>query len=148
MDTVLPPGSTSYVWSSGVLSSLNVARNDLGIVGLTQYSVGQRDLDVYIPLRVSKEGKTIRTGRYNLVLLPGVELAEIFISLASTRSDGQPEKFIKDGEKLGYGYYPAERAIEIPISGLTRAGLYYLEIGATLRSGGVSTVELWFYHSP
>lgn len=54
--------------------------------------------------------------------------------------------FLRDGEALEYGYYPAERDITIPITGLEIPGVYYLEIGATLKGGGVTTVELWFYH--
>src|SRR5262249_51163059 len=99
-----------------------------------------------IPLRISQEAKAIRSGGYKLLLLPGVELTEIFISLASTGASGRPKTFIRDGEALGYGYYPAERGLEIPISGLKEPGIYYMEIGAKLRSGGTSTVELWFYH--
>jgi hypothetical protein len=146
MDTYQPARKKSYTWSSNVLSSLNILPSDIGIVGLAQYSVGHTLRDVYIPLRIRQKGSDIHTGNYKLVLLPGVELTEVFISLAPTGPDGQPKEFIKDGEKLEYGYYPADRGIEIPISGLTTEGTYYMEIGATLRSGGTSTIELWFYH--
>jgi hypothetical protein len=149
MDTAQPSGRTSYHWPTDILASLKILKNDLGVVALTRYSVGQRDRDVYLPLRIKQAGQVgqaTRTGSYKLVLLPGVELEEIFVSLASIGADGHPKKFFKDGEKLGYGYYPAERGVEIPIIGLKEAGTYYLEIGARLRSGGTSTIELWLYY--
>lgn len=146
MDTSQPPGNKSYSWAVNVLASLNIRKPDIGVVGLTRYRVGQTEREVYLPLRISQAGRPIRTGRYTLILLPGVELAEVFVSLAPTGADGQPGKFIRDGEKLGYGYYPAERGVAIPLSGLPQAGIYYLEIGAALSSGGTTTVQLWFYH--
>ncbi len=149
MDTAQASGRASYHWPTDILASLNIIKNDLGVVALTRYSVGQRERDVYLPLRIHQAGQVgqaARTGSYKLILLPGVELEEVFVSLASIGADGRPKKFFKDGEKLGYGYYPAERGIEIPITGLKETGTYYLEIGARLRSGGASTIELWLYY--
>jgi hypothetical protein len=79
--------------------------------------------------------------------LPGRELTEVFLSLAKIRADGRREAFLRHDEPLGYGYYPADRGITIPVANLTDSGFYYLQIGANLRGGGVSTVEVLFYHS-
>lgn len=147
MDTVQPAGSTSYTWPSHVLASLNIGANDIGVLGSTKRAVGQTERDIYLPVRISQAGRAIRKGSYQLIILPGVELQEMFITLATTQADGQPAKFIKDGEKLGYGFYPAERRIEIPVTGLTNPGTYYLHIGATIKSGGSATIEFWFEHS-
>lgn len=146
MDSYQPLESRSYSWPIDVLSSIKVLKKDIGVVGVTEYSQGQKKQVVYLPLRISQTSKALRTNNYKLVLLPGVELTEVFISIARMGTDWHQEKFIKEGEKLGYGYYPAERGIEIPISGLKETGIYYLEIGATLRSGGTSTIELLFYY--
>ena len=145
MDSFRPAANTSYSWSTDMLASLNILKKDIGVIGTTRHSVGEVQRDVYLPLRITQQSNATRSGTYNLVLLPGVELSEIDISIAPVGPDGRPQKFIRDSEKLGYGYYPAERIIEIPISGLTSPGIYFMEIGATLRSGGVSTLELWFY---
>jgi hypothetical protein len=146
MDVVEPSANTSFSWSSDILASLNILKSDIGIVGFTQYVVGQKKRNVYVPLRIKQEGKNIDTSGYKLVLLPGVELAEVYISLAQIDPDGNPKSFIKKGDSLGYGYYPADRGIEIPISGLKEMGTYYMEIATTLRSGGSSTIEFWFYN--
>jgi hypothetical protein len=97
MDTAQPSGRGSYRWPTDILASLNIVKDDLGIVALTRYSVGQRERDVYLPLRIKQAGQAgqagqaTRTGSYNLVLLPGVELDEVFISLASIGADGRPK---------------------------------------------------------
>lgn len=147
MDTYQPAGKMFYSWPTNFLASQNIVKSEIGIVGTSMYSTGRVQRNVYIPLRVSQEKENTQTGSYNLVLLPGVELSEVFISIAPLAADGSTGKFIIDGKKLGYGYYPAERGIEIPVAGLKESGIYYLEIGAELKNGGTSTQEIWFYHT-
>jgi hypothetical protein len=146
MDTYQPPLKRSFTWPLAILSSLNILRSDLGVVGTVQVMVGQTLRDVYIPLRILQHGESKHIPSYVLGLLPGVELTEVYISLSKVGSDGQPAKLIRDGEKLGYGYYPSERSIDIPVTGLTETGIYYMEIGATLKNGGTTTVSCWFYN--
>jgi hypothetical protein len=126
---------------------LNIGEKDIGVLAFTRYAVGQIERDVYVPVRITQASKATRTGSYRLILLPGVQLQEVFVTLAPVSPTGQPSNFIKNGEKLGYGFYPAERPIDIPITGLKTPGTYYLQIGATLKAGGSSTLELWFYHT-
>jgi hypothetical protein len=74
-----------------------------------------------------------------------VELQEVFLTLDAVKGD--QSTVVKNGEPLAYGYYPAERPIEATVSPPAAAGIYRLEIGATHKSGGVSSIELWFYHA-
>jgi hypothetical protein len=145
MDVVEPPEKTAFKWAPNVLASVNIPSGELGVVALTKYTWGKLERGVYLPVRVRQSGNAVRSGAYKLVVVPGVELTEVFVTLAATGADGQPATFLKDGEQLGYGYYPAERALEIPIAGLKGSGVYYMQIGATMRGGGTSTIELWFY---
>ena len=49
---------------------------------------------------------------------------------------------------LGYGFYPAERAVSIPLPALPEAGLYRIHLGATLRGGGQpANRSIVFYHA-
>jgi hypothetical protein len=146
MDTSQPPGTMFFNWTPNILASLNIVKGDIGVLASTRYVVGKELQDVYLPLRIKQEGNYIHSTSYNLTLLPGVELTEVYISLTLIDTNGKRIQTIKNGEELNYGYYPAERAIEIPLSGLKAKGTYYIEIGANLRGGGSSTVELWFYN--
>jgi hypothetical protein len=146
MDAVRPAGETSFAWPSNVLASLSISKEDLGVLASTQYTVGDQLRDVYLPVRISQVNSNSHSPGYKLILLPGVELTKVYVSLALIGPDGRSKQFVKDGEKLEYGYYPAERGIEIPITGLKGKGTYYMEIGAGLRDGGTSTIELWFYN--
>jgi hypothetical protein len=89
----------------------------------------------------------VRAGRYELLLVSGRELDEVFVHLARVRDDGTLMPAIRSGQALGYGYYPAGRGIPIPLSGLTTPGTYSVELGAELRGGGNVTEWLYFYHA-
>jgi hypothetical protein len=146
MDTARPPGSTEYSWPLDVLRAQGIPRQDIGVVGWTRCPVGGTERRVYLPLRIGQQSSPLRSDSYQLVLLPGRELTEVFVSLAPIGVDGEPASFLADGKALEYGYYPADRPIAIPIRTLQEPGVYYLEVGATLEDGGSATVELWFYH--
>jgi hypothetical protein len=145
MDAVRPPGSKSYQWPLDLLAAVAIPKEEVGVVGMTRTTVGQAERDLYLPLRISQGGKSAPPGGYHLVALPGVELKEVFITLAAVKENR--ETILKNGEPLGFGYYPAERPIDVPVAAPREPGIYRLEIGATHKSGGASTADLWFYHA-
>jgi hypothetical protein len=144
MDTVRPSGSASFKWPVDLLAGIGIPKRDVGIVGITRVPVARAQRDVYLPLHISQGGKTAGSSAYRLILVPGVELGEVYISLIFVTGNG--DKILKDAEAVGYGYYPAERSLEILISDLPASGFYHLEVGASVRSGGSATAEFWFYH--
>jgi len=147
MDTVRPAGTRSYTWSTSLLSTFNLRKPELGIVGWTRQMVGNAERDVYVPLRISQKATGSTSRPYQLILLPGVELSEVFISLAPVGRDGRPAAFIKTDEPLGYGFYPADRGVAITLPSLRTSGIYYLGIKAMRRAGGpASAPPIWFYH--
>ena len=146
MDASSSGSNSFFAWPAGVLTSLNIKRNDIGVTGKIKLPIGKTERFVYLPLRIRKQGESKKTGSYKLILLPGVQLTEIYISLAPVGQDGNPEKFIRADEALGYGYYPAERAVEIPFAALKNKGIYYVKLGAKIKSGGTKAIEFWFYN--
>lgn len=148
MDTILPVGSTIFRWPPKILAALNIPKNLVGVVGWSEYSFNGNKQRVYLPLQINQTSKPNKAGPYRLILLPGQELKEVYISLAKVDKHGRSEIFQIEGQALGYGYYPAGRGITIPITNLDKPGIYYLELGATLKKGGSSTVDLLFFHKP
>jgi hypothetical protein len=147
MDTVRPPGSKSYTWPTNLLSTFNLRRNELGWIAWTNYAVGSTTREVYLPLRV-RQTESPRSSGYQLVLLPGVELSEVYISLAPVGRDGRAGAFIKKDEPLKYGFYPADRLIAVALPVLGTPGIYWVEIKAVRRTGGAASAPpIWFYHS-
>jgi hypothetical protein len=140
------PASTnkSFSWPPDLLSAIGIPRQDLGIFALMQAHTPTAVHDVYLPLRLRQRGDRVGPTGYTLVIVPGVELKEVFLTLGAVGA--ATRELLKNGEPLGYGYYPAERPLEIPVAGISKPGIYRLEIGATQRNGGVTTTELWFYH--
>jgi hypothetical protein len=146
MDAYKPGTATFFAWPSGVVSSLNIKRSDVGVIGRMKIPVGNTERFVYLPLRIRSQAEAKRTGTYKLILIPGVQLTEIYVTLAAIGQNGDPQQFLKTEEALGYGYYPAERAVDIPIATPKQKGIYYLKLGAKIKSGGTKTVEFWFYN--
>ncbi len=145
MDTIRPAGSTSYTWAPNLLATFDLGRNELGVVAWTSYPVGNTNRNVYVPLRIRQQAAA-QSSSYQLTLVAGAELSEVYLSMAPVSSGGRPGPFIQRDQALGYGYYPAERSINIIIPKPEARGIYYLEIGATLRAGGSASTKVWFYH--
>jgi len=88
MDAVVPAGRNSYLWPGDVLNALQLSKRDIGVVAFTEYRVGAVNRTLYVPLRIRQKGRE-RSGSYQLVLVPGSELKEVFFSLAQVGADGQ-----------------------------------------------------------
>lgn len=149
MDTTRTSEIASFGWPPEVLEALNITPADLGVVGWVTYQMNGVEREIYLPLRLGQQQAPGASDRYEVILWPGQELTEVYVSLATVDSQGSPVEFLWDGKALAYGYYPPERGIAFDIlkTELQRPGVYYLEIGATLRSGGVFTLEQRFYHA-
>ena len=146
MDTVVESGTSSFRWPTGLLSALAITRTDIGAVGWTQYMIGGDKKIIYLPLRIRQGGANTHSETYRVILYPGCELTEVFISLAPLTKGGRIGTFIFDGKALGYSHYPALQQIEFEISDLRKPGIHVLEIGATMRSGGSIETKVWFYY--
>ena len=143
MDAVRPAGNADFIWPANVLGELQLARKDLGVLASTLTTVGGVPRNVLLPLRISGGAATPRRAEYELVLVPGTEFGEVYLSLEQV---GTSPSVLRHEEALGYGYYPANRPLRIPVEGLSAKGFYRLTVAATLKSGGTATSELWLYH--
>ncbi len=147
MDTYCPPLQNYFSWPVNILASLHILKPDIGVIAFTKYSIGGKEKDIYLPLQINQQQKGDDKRNDKITVLPGVELSEIYISIRSLTKDGKTGNYIKKGQKLGYGYYPADRTIDIPIPGLSANGIYCMDIGAVLRTGRTSTIEVFFYNA-
>lgn len=145
MDSLRPAGSASYSWPPPLLRELKLKKGELGVLAWTSEHGRNGERRVYLPLRISQQTAPTRSSGYKVVVRPGVALDGLFLSLAAER-DGQAGAYVLKDQPLERGYYPAGEVITISIPALAAPGIYYLEIGATLRAGGSSVAGLWFYH--
>jgi hypothetical protein len=140
-DTVRSPGSSSYRWPTKVLGALGLVRSDLGVIGWTSAELDGNSKAVYLPLAIGVVGQ--QPTQYSVIVRSDFELSEVYITLSGlNRKEGQPA--LIDGQALGQGYYPAQRAIRFQIDRPPDPGLYSLEIGVSLSTGGVATTGLIF----
>jgi hypothetical protein len=146
MDAVRVGDSGQYAWPfADVVARLNLKREELGLVGWVEQTIGDRPCQVYVPLRLGSSSEPA-SGHYVASIVPGVELSELFVTLAAIGADGRERSYVKRDEALSYGFYPAERPIAVKLSTLPDAGLYRLTLGGQLRRGGSSSTSFVFYH--
>lgn len=146
MDRRQTSDSRLYRWPTDVLAALALKPKDIGIVAWTRQKVGDTLREVYLPIRIGPRPLG-RESIYELVLVPGNELREVFVALSSVRADGRRTP-LSNPTPLKYGFYPAGRSIRIPVGPVLRPGNYLVEIGATLRGGGAVSHEFWFVQPP
>ena len=118
-----------------------------GMVGWILHEIGKETHEVYSPSSIwRREGKPVYTS-YKIVVIPNRELQEVFYGFSQVNEkDGRLSQFVP--KKLQGTYYPAGRPIDLfkQKSDLGETGFYFLEVGATFRGGGSTTLEIWFYH--
>ena len=147
MESVRPASSSSYTWPTDVLRGLEITNADIGVVGMTAMTIGGTKRDVLVPLRISQHKPAPRSARYRVTVFPDVELKDVFVTVALAGSDGKPKTYVQRDENIAFGFYPAERGIEIPLKAVTTAGPYIVRIAATLPRGGAATQTFMFYHA-
>jgi hypothetical protein len=143
MDVRRPGTTKTYEWPTAILAPLNILQPDIGVLGWTARKVSGVWRNVYVPLRVSKSKQPAPVSGYSLVLYPGTNLREVYLTLGPADADGQPlpNRLIKDREPQKLGYYPAEGPIRIDLPQLDPPGLYYLEVSATLPKGNPVNID-------
>jgi hypothetical protein len=120
-----------------------MTRPELGIVVWTSQRLGGQDRQVYLPVAVTTSKPDKKTS-YEVIVVSGVELRELYVSLSLLDKDGSRVATLRKQEPLKAGYYPAEEGIPISVPELKKAGFYLLELGAEFQGGGVSTETVWF----
>jgi hypothetical protein len=145
MDAIRPAESRSYRWPSDLLSAERVTADRIGVLGWARYPIGGVEQDVYVPLRITQHSPAPPFDTVDLVLFPTVELTEVYLTIAALEDDGRPRRSIVQGDSLGYGFYPAGRAVHVKLRQLRDPGLYYVELAAALAPGGFYTVRYWIF---
>jgi len=146
MDTAKPIAASSYLWPADVLQSLRISNADIGVTGSASAMLGGERREVLVPVRIGQRKPPARSTRYRIALWSSVELSDVFITLATAGPDGKPVKYLQRDENLAYGFYPAERAIDIRLKPLTARGIYYVGIAATRKRGGSLTSTFLLFH--
>jgi hypothetical protein len=149
MDARRPAASMRFDWPSDVLSDLALKIDEVGIVGWSEKKMGENVQDVYVPIRLGGAPATSDQSSYVLQVVSGSDLKEVFVRLATADASGREQQVIIRDESLKRGFYPAERAIPIPISvsTLKERGLYRLQLNAVLSNGRPSSRTLYFQHA-
>ncbi len=140
--------SLNYLQLENIDDILNREIKNVGRVGWISHEIGQETHEVYVPSSIWAGGEKPAYDRYKIVLMPNRELTKVFYGTG--RVNEEDGKILDYEEKILLAkYYPAGRPIELFLqkSKLGETGFYYLEVGATFKGRGSTTLEIWFYHT-
>ena len=138
---VLTRAVSTYEWNTDLVAK-HLAPDQTGLVAWTIAAINGNSRRVYLPMRVGTVGAT--NGPYRLTLVPPAELSEVYVTVASVVSGENPLQVHKP---LRYGFYPANRKIEVDLPPLPKSGLYRVElIGDRRNSGSVTTPPFLINH--
>jgi hypothetical protein len=143
MDTVQAASQRRYEWPTDVLTALGLRRGDLGITAWVLERIGDRERPVHIPLQIGANREAQRSKEYDLIVVPGAELDEVWAILLAVDRQGRPLRQIQR-RKLDLGFYPAGRSFSVSIPVPREPGLYRLDVDAALRNGTTTSVNVLF----
>jgi hypothetical protein len=153
MDSVRLMDGSPFKWQTDILTAslVNLSRREIGITGLVTIA-SSKQTKIYLPLSIESgdsgsKGEATIHDSYDLVLLPAVQLEEVYFTLCPY-DNGKVGDPIKKGVPLEFGYYPADEPItvKIPFSELAPSHVYYFSVGATLKNGSSTSVDGYFLH--
>lgn len=147
MDALAAAGSNEFVWPIGVLAGLGAGKPDVGVRASTPIDVAGESRTLLLPLRLSQR-RPEQQGDPTVLLMCEIELSEVFVTLSPYDRQGRAGAASRTDAALGYGYYPPERPIAVPLTGLSPSTVHRLRIGATLRDGASSTLDAWLLSPP
>jgi hypothetical protein len=142
MDALRPAGTQSYSWSPDVARSVGLSLQELGFISWIEGADAQSQ-PVYLPLTVGNGDPSAQSVR--VLAISQQRLTEVYVTVASLLSDGQPNQYIDKERPLQRGFYPPERPITVVLSELSGEGLYVMELGATFGSNDSAATSVLFY---
>lgn len=147
MDTVCDAGSGVWTWPTDLLAARGLRRADIGVLGSTQFTIGGTSTELLLPLQIGAPAPRDAPRQLELIVVPQIELAQLFVRIEAVHGDGRP-RLATPGAALeaGRGYYPAERAVRLAIEP-PDSGLHRGELAAVFRQGGSASLHFWFHHA-
>jgi hypothetical protein len=147
MDTTRPAGATSFDWDLEVVSPLRLGSDELGVLVWSNRRIGPSLEKVHLGAQVGEDAGEGKKASYELILLVGAELTQIFLTVAPVATSGEEGHPLQDAATEGEGWYPAGMTLRLPIDVPHDAsGIYLVEIAARMRQGEGVTRRLWFEH--
>lgn len=144
MDTAQPALNRFYVWPTDMLAQFGVKQSELGVSAKLSYPVLGTNEDLYIPVTITQRAQPSKSD-LKITLIPGAELSRVSVSFRPV-VNGQLGAFIFRNQQRKETYFAAFQPFNIEIRPPKTAGIYLLQVGALLRVGGSTSINVWFYN--
>ena len=145
MDTQREVDDKFFYWPLDILYILRAEQDDIGVLGWIESNKAGLDKKLHLPLSILQNEDSITSTIYTLSFISKWRLHRVYFKVLSEKGEE-----IISRQELGWGYYPAEKPIEIVINiaSLKTTGIYKVELDAE-RFGVQNSFknEFWFYHT-
>ena len=141
MDAVRPSSESQLNWTNAIPAYHELRTSEFGILATQTDDSGNQ---IYLPLRIGKDGQDPVKGNYVVTVISGVEIKEVYWTLCIPGE----ETCLAWDEALDRRPYAANQSIAIELDRLVTAGRYLLTISAKLRNGSFDSVNVPFHYSP
>jgi len=102
METSRPIAASPYLWPANVLQALRIGTGDIGVTGSASPMLGGVRREVLVPLRIGHRKAPAHSTRYRVTIWPGVELSDVFVTLATASPVGRPVSYVQRDEDLAF----------------------------------------------
>jgi hypothetical protein len=143
-----PGRAVSFSWNTSLLRKTELGTPELGLLAWIDSTAFGNLEAVYLPIKIHP-GAAPATPSEPLVVtfVPSVELDEVYKKITNVRP-GAPGDKASSGSPLKLGYYPAHKAISIPIDPGSDTGFFRVDIAATPHDGGSLFRSFLIYVAP
>jgi len=150
LDAVRPPQQTEFLWPRDPRCSneVRLKRSEIGVVARTTTSIGAKPIDLLLPVRLASVAVSPVSPPYDLVLLPGRAVSEVFVSLWYYGNVQQPVRILNE-RPLNQRPYPPGARIDIRLSAqdVKQMGIYRVKASVEFDSGTPETIDVYFLGS-
>lgn len=140
MDAVRPAGQHQLSWVNSIPAHHQLRTSEFGVFATQEDVTGTL---IYLPLRVSQDGSDPAPTPYQVTVISGAEVEEIYWSLAMEGSD----EFLVYDRNLDRKPYVANQPVTFQLDQVVEPGGYLLTVGAELSNGLSDSIQVPFLHS-
>ncbi|MCI0452371.1 MAG: hypothetical protein L0Z51_08265 [Candidatus Latescibacteria bacterium] len=147
LDAVGKENAGVFTWATRILRALDIEHSMLGVTASTQMQMGKAQHAVYLPVSFGPGPIDVAgSDNFELILISDYELKSAHVSVARVRDSGDIGAFLSEKE-LRTLPTVSGGALRISLAAPNEAGIYYVEVGAEIASGGSVARQLFFFQA-
>jgi hypothetical protein len=140
-----PGAADTFAWPTDRLVASRLLRPEVGLLASTPHTVAGETQEILLPVVVQSKGYEPSAQLIEIVLVPTVQLKEVFRTITQYTDAGVKEAMLLSNRPLQYGSYQAHERIVLSLDLRNASGLFRFDVMATVSEGGTIKRSYWIY---